>query len=180
MNPSVKASLLTLVISAMFAPVNGNAAEVPQIIASSAMAHCQSFTPGVTNTIRNRVIGSENTGAANIGIACAFEVDSGTMTVDGVQSINLFFNNHNAAGTINISCTAAVGAEGAFSQFMTKDVDVEVGTPSALEWTMDDASDPGAIVDNGFGDYLIGVTCILPPKAIVNDTYVAYAVDNGA
>ncbi len=179
MNASVKASLLTLAVSAIFAPVNGNAAEVPQIIASSAMAHCQSFTPGVTNTIRNRVIGSENTGTANIGIACAFEVDSGAMTMDGVQSITLWFNNHNAAGTINIPCTAAVGVEGAFSQFMAKDVDVDVGTPASLEWNTDDASDSGAIVGNGFGDYLIGVTCVLPPKAIVNDTYVAYAVDNG-
>jgi hypothetical protein len=174
MNPSVKASLLTLAISAMFAPVNGNAAEVPQIIASSAMAHCQSFTPGVTNTIRNRVIGSENTGTKPIGIACAFEVDAGAMTVDGVQSIMLFLNNHGSA-SFDVSCTAAVGPEGAFSYFISKTTTVDPGVQNAVEFTpADDGSE-----DVGFGDYLIGLTCVLPPQSIVNDTYVAYSIDNG-
>ena len=181
MNASVKASLLTLAVSAMFAPVNGNAAEIGQIMASSAMAHCQSFTPGVTNTIRNRVIGSENIGDASIGIACAFEVDAGAMTPDGVQSIKLFFNNHSAAA-IDITCTAAVGVEGSFSFFVSKTTNVAADTipsggPSAsVEFTPADSGSP----DPGFGDYLVGLTCQLPKGAVIEDTYVAYAVDNGA
>lgn len=175
MNPSVKASLLTLVISAAFAPINGNATEIPQVIASSAMAHCQAFTPGVTNTISNRVIGSENKGTATVGIACAFEVDSGAMTSDGVQSILLYMNNHGTT-PFDVSCTAAVGPEGDFSYLVTKVTTVEPGIQNSVEFT---PADGGSAAD-GFGDYLIGLTCMLPPKSIINDTYVSYTVDNGA
>ena len=172
MNPSVKASLLALVVSAAFAPVNGNATEVPQIIASSAMAHCQSFTPGVTNTITNRVIGSENTGTKNIGIACAFEVDAATMTEDGVQSVTIFLNNHGTEA-FDVKCTLATGFEGAFNFTINKTTTVDPGVPAEVEFR---PADGGSEAD-GFGDYLVGLTCILPPKSIVNDTYVAYTVD---
>ena len=172
MNPCVKASLLTLVISAAFAPVAVNAEEVPQIIASSSMAHCQAFTPGVTNTITNRVIGSENTGTKNLGIACAFEVDAATMTGDGVQSVTLFLNNHGTA-PFNVPCTLAVGPEGAFSYFISKTTTVDPGVQNSVTFTPED----GESEDAGFGDYLVGMTCVLPPKSIVNDTYVAYTVD---
>jgi hypothetical protein len=169
----VKASLLTLAVSALFAPVNGNDTEIPQLIASSAMAHFQSFTPGVTNTIRNRVIGSENVGTKPIGIACAFEVDAGTMTVDGVQSVSVFLNNHGTA-PFDVSCTVGVGVEGPDMLFASKTTTVDVGTSTPVQF---DPQDVG--LTDGFGDYLIGLTCMLPPKSIVNDTYVAYAVDNG-
>lgn len=173
MNPSVNASLLTLVISAAFAPAAGNAAEVPQIIASSAMAHCQAFTPGVTNTIRNRVIGSENIGNP-LALACAFEVDAYAMTADGVQSITLFMNNHGTA-SFDVPCTAAVGPEGAFSYFISKTTTIDPSVQNSVQFTPAD----GASADAGFGDYLIGVTCTLPKNAIVNDTYVSYTIDNG-
>lgn len=173
MNPSVNASLLTLVISAALAPAVGNATEVPQVIASSAMAHCQSFTPGVTNTIKNRVIGSENIGNP-LAIACAFEVDAGAMTADGVQSITLYLNNHGTA-SFDIPCTLAVGPEGAFSYFVSKTTTVAPGVQNSVEFTPAD----GGSADAGFGDYLVGLTCTLPKNAIVNDTYVAYTIDNG-
>jgi hypothetical protein len=175
MNPSVKASLLTLVVSAAFAPAAGNAAEVQQVIASSAMAHCQSFTPGVTNTIANRVIGSENTGAKNLGIACAFEVDSSAMTPDGVQSVTLFLNNHGSAA-FNMSCTLAVGQEGDFTYYISKTTTVNPSTRTSVSFTPEDGGSDAP----GFEDFLVGLTCIMPPKSIINDTYVAYYVDNGA
>ena len=172
MSPSVKASLLTLVISAAFAPVNANATEVPQVIASSSMAYCQAFTPGVTNTITNRVIGSENTGTKNISIACAFEVDSGTMTGAGVQWVSIVLNNH-GLDPFDVKCTLATGFEGAFNFSIAKTTQVDPGVPVAVVFTPAD----GGSADDGFGDYLVGLTCVLPPKAIVNDTYVAYSVD---
>jgi hypothetical protein len=173
MNPSVKASLLTLVISAAFAPAAGNAAEVPQVIASSAMAHCQAFTPGVTNTIRNRVIGSENIGSP-LAIACAFEVDAGAMTADGVQSITLFLNNHGTA-SFDIPCTVATGYEGAFSYFFSKTTTVDPGMSTPVDFSPADAGS----ADIGFGEYLVGLTCTLPKNGVVNDNYVSYSVDNG-
>lgn len=173
MNPSVKASLLTLVISAAFAPTAGNAAEVPQIIASSAMAHCQSFTPGVTNTISNRVIGSENTGTKSLGIACAFEVDAATITGDGVQSVTLWLNNHGTA-PLDVSCTLATGPEGAFSYFISKTTHVAASEQTPVVFSPADAGSE----DVGFGEYLVGLTCMLPPKAIIGETNVAYAVDS--
>lgn len=173
MNPSVKASLLTLVISAAFAPTAGNAEEVPQVIASTAMAHCQAFTPGVTNTIRNRVIGAENIGNP-LAIACAFEVDSAAMTADGVQSITLFLNNHGTT-SFQIPCTVATGFEGEFSYFFSKTTTVDPGMQTGVDFTPADADS----ADLGFGEYLVGLTCTLPKNGVVNDTYVSYSIDNG-
>lgn len=173
MNPCVKASLLTLVISAAFAPAAGNAEEVTQIIASSAMAHCQSFTPGVTNTITNRVIGSENTGTKNIGIACAFEVEAGpTLTPAGVRQVILWLNNHGTT-PFDVSCTLATGPEGAFSYFISKTTTVAASEQTPVSFTPED----GGSEDTGFGEYLVGLTCILPPKAIIGETDVAYITD---
>mgnify|MGYP000860385766 CR=1 FL=1 len=172
MNPSVKASLLTLVVSAAFAPAAGNATEAPQVIASSSMAHCQSFTPGVTNTITNRVIGSENTGTKSLGIACAFEVDAATITADGVQAVTLWLNNHGTT-PFNVSCTLATGPEGAFSYFISKTTTVAPSEQTAVTFTPAD----GGSQDPGFGEYLVGLTCVLPPKAIIGETDVAYTVD---
>lgn len=173
MSLSVKASLLTLAISAAFAPVNGNATEIPQIIASSAMAHCQAFTPGVTNTIRNRVIGSENIGNP-LAIACAFEVDAGAMTGDGVQSVTVYLNNHGTT-SFDIPCTLATGFEGGFSYFISKTTTVDPSVQTSVDFSPAD----GQSEDVGFGDFLVGLTCTLPKNGVVNDTYVAYAVDNG-
>ena len=173
MNPSVKASLLTLVISAAFAPADGNAFEIPQVIASSAMAHCQAFTPGPTNTIRNRVIGSENIGNT-LAVACAFEVDSGAMTEDGVQSISIVLNNHGTT-SFDIPCTMAAGFEVAFTSFISKTPTVDPSTQTLVDFTPADAGSSA----NGFGEYLVGLTCTLPKNGVVNDTYVSYSVDNG-
>ena len=174
MNPSVKASLLTLVISAAFAPAAGNAAEVPQIIASSAMAHCQAFTPGATNTIRNRVIGSENIGNT-LALACAFEVDAGAITGDGVQSVTLYLSNIGTA-SLDIPCTLATGFAGDFSFFINKTTTVAPAAKVPVSFTPADGGS-GAV---GFGDFLAGVNCTLPKNGAVYDTYVAYTVDNGA
>ena len=95
-NPSIRANLtgenpyeseregifVDPVVSAAFAPppaCDGRAAGH----LSSSSAHCLSFTPGVTNTITNDVIGSENTGTKSPGIACA--LDAATITADGVR-----------------------------------------------------------------------------------------------
>lgn len=174
MNPSVKAFLLTLVVSAAFAPVAGSAAVITQVIDSTAIAHCQSFTPGVTNTIRNRVIGSENIGNP-LAIACAFEVDSGAITQDGVQSVTLFLNNHGTA-SFDVPCTLAVGPEGEFSYYISKTTTVAPGVPNYVQFTPEDAGS----TDPGFMDWLVGLTCTLPKNAIITETLVSYSVDNGA
>ena len=175
MNPSIKASLLTLAISTAFAPAASNAAEVQQMITSSAMAHCQSFTPGVTNTITNRVIGSENSGTKNIGIACAFEVDAAAINGDGVRIVKLWLNNHGTA-PLDVSCTLATGPEGAFSYFISKTTHVLASDQTPVEFTPAD----GGSEEVGFGEALVGLTCMLPPKAIIGETDVIYVVDNGA
>lgn len=170
MNLSVKASLLTIAISAVFAPAVSNAG-IGQIITSSAMAHCQAFTPGVTNTIRNRVVGSENIGAT-MAIACAFEVEQATMTEDGVQAVWLTLNNHGATA-FSVPCTLAVGPEGAFSYYINKTTIVEPSTPQQVTFSPEDAGS----TDLGFKDWLVGLTCSMPKNAIMNDTNVSYEVN---
>ena len=71
---------------------------------------CQAFTPGVTNTIRNRVVGAENVGANPIAVACVFELSdvyfASTATVD---NIHMYFRNTNLAPVdVAASCCRAV------------------------------------------------------------------------
>ena len=170
MNASVKVSLLTLAIAAAFAPVNGNAAEVSQVIAGSAITHCQAFTPGPTNTIRNRVIGSENIGNT-LALACGFEVDGGAITADGVQEVKLFLSNTGTA-PISISCTLAAGFAGDFSYFFSTTTPVAAGAQVPVVFVPDDGA-------AGFGEAIVGVNCTLPKNGAVYDTYVTYNIDNG-
>ena len=121
------------------------------------------------------MIGSENKGTTAIGIACAFEVDAAAITLDGVQSVQLWFNNHGTS-SFDIPCTLAVGPEGAFSYFVSKTTTVDPGVQNIVEFTPAD----GGSADAGFGDSLVGLTCMLPPKAIIGETDIAYVVDNGA
>jgi hypothetical protein len=58
-----KSALLMLAIAGCFAAGHDVQAALPNYtLISNAPAHCQAFIPGAANTIRNRVIRSENVG----------------------------------------------------------------------------------------------------------------------
>ena len=97
MNIAVKSCFATLAVATVFTAMGAQAASQAYINDANAPARCQAFTPGPTNTVRNRVTGSENIGAA-MNVACAFEnvssLDYSTNVVyAGVQIANNYVSD---------------------------------------------------------------------------------------
>ena len=111
MNNFAKAGMLTIALGAVFASTDSNAALVVYGSAANAPGRCQAFTPGPSNTIRNRVVGSENIGSP-IAVACDFEAGvSNTST--NVIAVDMWFSNNGTSGPINVNCTMLNGWQGA-------------------------------------------------------------------
>ncbi len=177
MNNPLKFGLLTLAICAAVATTSARADVVTMGTMSNAPAICQAFTPGISNTIRNRVIGSENVGSP-IAVACDFlkpfsESDS------NVIAVQLYFSNNNATGDpVDVNCTMLTGFQGAagaiaINKTVTLAAQEKGGT---ILFNSDDTPNPS---DRDLGDTLVGVNCTLPTKVIINDTYLLYEDENG-
>jgi len=141
-------------------------AETGHYVSSNAVDKCQAFTPGVTNTIRNRVIGAENVGANPIAVACVFELSelygAGTPIVDTVA---LYLRNGNLA-PIDVSCSLLPG-----------DMVDGLGTVSNSTVTVA-AGANGLVSFTGPYNVLgIGVNCNLPPNVTIVKTIVRYRRD---
>lgn len=132
-------------------------------VSSNGVDKCQAFTPGVTNTIRNRVSGAENTGSAPVAVACVFELaevyDAGTVAVEDVY---VYFKN-GGNSSISISCSLLPGDlyEG-LGTLEGDSVDLAAGAVESIHF-----SGPYAV-------YAIGVNCMLPPHATIAHTVVRY------
>lgn len=172
MNNFAKAGMLTIALGAVFASTDSNAALVVYGSAANAPGRCQAFTPGPTNTIRNRVVGSENIGSP-IAVACDFEAGvSNTST--NVIAVDMWFSNNGTSGPINVNCTMLNGWQGADGAVLVnKSVSVTAGTQSEIYYDGDDIGE----ADLGFS--LVGVNCILPTNGVINDTYVYWGDENG-
>ena len=169
-------AVLTFAIGAVVASGASHAVVVNKVMAANAPAHCQAFTPGPSNTIRNRVIGSENVGPSPIAVACTFEKPIGE-SASYVQIVDMWFTNNNAAGTINVNCTLLTGYQGqGGAVIINKSVNIAAGEQEGIDFTADDTPD-GADVD--LGDHLVGVNCTLPTGAVINDTYIYWQENNG-
>ena len=168
MNSLLKAAAATgfLCLSLGFGPTAN--AEQSHYVSSNAVDKCQAFTPGVTNTIRNRVAGAENVGTQTIPVACTFELSEtyglGTATVD---SVGMYFKNgSNAQMTVN--CTLLPGdVTHEYGTMITKSVTLDPGTTGSVFYE-----------DEGPWEYYgIGVNCNLPPQATIVYTVISYRND---
>ena len=175
MNNFAKAGMLTIALGAVFATADSNAALVVYGSAANAPGRCQAFTPGPANTIRNRVVGSENVGAP-MNVACDFEAGvSNTST--NVIAVDLWFSNNGTSGPLNGNCTMLNGWQGAVGAVLVnKSVVVTAGTQSEIFFDSDDTPDAG---DTDLGFSLVGVNCNLPTNAVINDTYVYWGDEDG-
>jgi hypothetical protein len=147
---------------------------------SNAVNHCQAFTPGPANTIRNRVVGSENVGTAPMNVACNFgTMYNGAAGATPPTSVYVYFSNTSSAA-ITINCTLLTSYMGSSSAYtVSKSVEVpanSTGADESLSWTAADNPEEGA---TNLGDYLIGINCSLPHGGVINDTYVNQSMDNG-
>ena len=105
MNVSAKTALATALFGLALGASQTALAEQSHYVSSNAVDKCQAFTPGVTNTIRNRVAGAENVGTQTIAVACDFELSEtyglGTATVDNV----FVYIKNGSAASMTVNCT---------------------------------------------------------------------------
>src|SRR5688572_9423303 len=127
MNNFAKAGMLTIALGAVFATADSNAALVVYGSAANAPGRCQAFTPGPTNTIRNRVVGADNIGPP-IAVACDFEAGVSNNSTN-VVAVDMWFSYNGSSGPVNVNCTMLNGWQGAAGAvFINKSVSVAFGT----------------------------------------------------
>ena len=183
MNTSLKACLLVVGVGMAVTAADANAALATHSFLSNAVNYCQAFTPGPTNTIRNRIIGAENVGTAPIAVACNFtSMSNGGVGVTNPTSLSVFFANNNTGGTLTVTCTLITGyqSQGGTSQYLSTKTTSAIAaggtSQAALSWGPADNPNAGATT---LGNRLIGINCTLPQGAVINDTYFFWTPDNG-
>lgn len=177
MSNLVKIGALTALIGAAFVPSIGEAAVVTRSSVANSPARCQAFTPGPANTIRNRVIGSENVGASPIAVACTFEKPTGT-GLSNILSVDAFFST-NTGSALTVSCTMLTGWQG-YSGAVAVTKSVNVTTSTAQQFISFSAADTPSTTDTDLGTTNeVGINCTLPTGAVINDLYLNYTEENG-
>jgi hypothetical protein len=146
-------------------------AEQSHYVSSNAVDKCQAFTPGVTNTIRNRVSGAENVGTQAIAVACVFELsETYGMLSAIVDDVSVYIKN-GSSSPMTVNCSLLPGDPNDLGTLVTKSVDLAAGETSSIDYGTGDTGAPWAV----FG---IGVNCSVPPKAIITETVIRYRNDN--
>lgn len=171
---------MTLAIGAAFHTADSKAAMAYQVAWSNAVNYCQAFTPGPANTIRNRVIGSENVGTASIAVACNLtSFDNGAAGNAPIDAFITYFTNSSAAD-LQVSCTLLTGTAGNLtggSYTVSKTVTVPAGSYGYVGFDQTDNPTAGA-TDLGDG-YAVGVNCILPQHVTLGLIGYEWQADNG-
>ena len=177
MNNSVKFAAITLAIGSVFAASSSQAALVNYVETANAPSNCQAFTPGPSNTIRNRVVGSENIGSP-IAVACAFQKPF-SLTSTAPTRVELYFSNNNTSGSITVNCTMLTGWQGATGAVaINKSATVPFGS-QATQLVFFTAADTPSTTDTDLGFDQVGINCTLPTGGVINDSYVQYQDENG-
>lgn len=181
MNNMLKTGLLTLGLGIAFCPADAGAAVVAHTAFSNAVNHCQAFTPGPTNTVRNRVVGSENIGEP-IAVACNFTtLLNGAVGQTNITSVAVFFTN-NSGVPATVTCTmltgtsAGIGGAGTTYSVVKSTAAMAPGGAGSASWSTADNPTPGAV---DMGNLLVGVNCTLPTNVIMSATRVMWTTDNG-
>ena len=175
MNIAAKSCLATLAVATVFAAASVRASSQAYINDANAPARCQAFTPGPTNTVRNRVTGSENIGAP-MNVACAFgnvsSFDYGSNVVSaGIQIAN------NGKAAFAVTCSELSGYFGDSGVVINKTSDsVAPGESQYVDFSSDDTPDTG---DTDLGSYAVGIVCNLPTHAVMGETYSIWYDEDG-
>lgn len=180
MNNGLKLGLLSVAAGLAMHAGNANAEVALHTFSGNAVNYCQAFTPGPSNTIRNRVVGAENVGPNVMNVACNFaslyngDMNSGSSPV----GLWVYFSN-NKTVDLTVKCTLLTSYQGSETAYMvTKSVVVPAGSQAteSLSWTAEDNPAENA---TDLGSDLVGINCTLPVGAVINDTYLDWAMDNG-
>ena len=175
----LKMGLLTLAIGSAFTATDSRAAVSSHFSDSNAVNYCQAFTPGVSNTIRNRVIGAENIGTASVALACDYTTvhnqnDASDQNLNTIAQV--FYNNSTVSATI--TCTFATGTPGfnfGDAYTSTKTLTLAAGAANFIVFTGADNPTPTATFNNG----IVGVNCMLPQNVIATDVELTWNAEDG-
>lgn len=174
----MKSALVTvgLVLAASSLPTH--AVTATHTLMSNPTSKCQAFTPGPTNTIRNRVVGSENIGA-KMNVACSFDVLDNGATATAPTAVTMYFAN-NSSAPITVTCTLLTGYQGESGTYLVTKTTAPIAPggvdQQSLQWNAGDNPTASA---TDLGDMLVGVNCSLPTGAVINDSYLDWNADNG-
>lgn len=169
MRNSAKTCVLAAALVTTVAAMDAKAVVLEHSFSANAVNVCAAFTPGITNTIRNRVVGVENVGPP-LAVACSFQSMNNILSSDPKRLV-LFFSNTSASG-FEINCTllsSSFDSPGGY--IVNKSVAVPAGSISAhsIEFTAADNPTPLATT---LGSRLLGVNCTLPTGGFINETRV--------
>lgn len=155
---------------------DANAVLAQHRYSSNAVNYCQAFTPGPSNTIRNRVIGSENIGTVPVAVACSMMTTSnGDALAAPPHRLEAFFSNRTAA-SMSVTCTMLTGHDGESNAYaVNKTTTVPAAGRSSVSWTQADHP----LGASTLGNDQIGFNCTLPPNMIITDIYMYWNQDNG-
>lgn len=183
MNNLLKMGALTVALGLGLHAADSSATVATSATYSNAVNYCQAFTPGPSNTIRNRVIGAENIGAT-IAVACNFHTTTNGSATAGQTNLNyvrvLFTNNSTAATTV--SCTLLTGTSAGVTTGFTgyavtkTTTSFAPGAANSVTFTPADNPTAGAV---DLGNILVGVNCTLPTNVILSATVLRQSLDNG-
>ena len=146
-------------------------AEQSHYVSSNAVDKCQAFTPGVTNTIRNRVSGAENVGTQSIAVACVFELSETYGLGTGIVDDLYVYIKNGDSSSMTVNCSLLPGDPSDLGTIVTKSVNVGPGATSYVHYGTGDVGAPWSV-------YGIDVNCNVPPKAIITETVMRYRNDN--
>ena len=174
MNTVMRMSLTTMALGLGLASASSNAAVETYYNEGNAPRHCQAFTPGVTNTIRNRVTGAENVGASPIAVACAFEnVGSGVASFTASATVAIY-NGSESSQTI--TCSGLAGYFGnVVGSVITKSVTL---APSTAGTITINAADTPSTTDTDLGSWRYGMNCTVPTAVTLTWTRATWTDDD--
>lgn len=174
MNTVMRMTLTTAAVGLALASAGASAVTETMYNEGTAPRHCQAFTPGVTNTIRNRVTGAENVGGSPIAVACAFE-NVGSASASFTQSATVaLYNGGESAATV--TCSGLAGYFGAtVGTVITKSVTI---APSAAALISISAADTPSTTDTDLGSWRYGMNCTIPTAVTMTWTRATWTDDD--
>ena len=180
MNTGLKVGLLSVAAGLALQSGHADAAVASHLFYSNAVNYCQAFTPGPANTIRNRVVGSENVGAT-MNVACNFHaMFNGAAGNTNPTQLTVYFANNNTSGTLQVTCALLTGYQGQPSGYIVTKTTAAIAAggiaQASLSWA---AADNPVQPATTLGNSLIGINCTLPTGAVINDIALYWTMDNG-
>lgn len=165
-------SMLALAIGGLLSTTDAYAADVTWHQSSTMSGNCQSFEPGVTNTLRNRALGVENVGSATAGIACSFEPQ--VTTGDAPTSYNMLMLWFQGPVGAVVNCTVVAGHYWSRSTFLAKSVTLGADGSGQITWNA--ATTGWDTTTNKAG---LSATCNLPSGVWATNSHFWYVAGNG-